>query len=80
MADLEQEIAAFEDMRVALEADHSGEWVVVHGGELVGKYENFDAAAGEAIKMFGRGPYLIRQIGATPVVIPASAMFLFQHA
>ena len=40
--------------------------------ELVGLYDTFDAAAADAVKRFGSGPYLMRQIGAPPVTLPAS--------
>ena len=63
MAAIRKEIAAYDRLRDALEADHTGEWVVVHDEELVGTYESFETAARKAVKCFGGGPYLIRQIG-----------------
>jgi hypothetical protein len=80
MADLAREIAAFEGMQEALERDQAGKWVVVHGGTLAGVFDTFDAAAITAVARFGRGPYLIRQIGAQPVILPASVMYAFAHA
>jgi len=80
MAELDQEIAAFEAMRQDLEAHKSGKWALVHGHDLVGAFDTFDAAANAAVTQFGRGPYLIRQIGAPPVILPASAMYTFPHA
>jgi len=80
MAQLEQEIAAFERLQGVLEAKHPAKWIVMHGANVVGAYEDFDAAASDAVKRFGRGPYLIRQVGAAPVIIPASAMYTFHHA
>lgn len=64
MAEIRREIAAYDRLRDALEADHLGEWVVVHDEELVGTYQSFEIAARKAVKCFGQGPYLIRQIGA----------------
>ena len=58
---LKDEMAAYEQMREELEIEHLGEWVVVHGGELVGTYEDFQEAAGTAVERFGRGPYLIKR-------------------
>ncbi len=75
MAKLSEEIAAYERMQDVLEADHFGEWVVVHDGELIGTYANFEEAAVDAVRNFGRGPYLIRQVGEGPVTLPASLLF-----
>ena len=72
---LTREIAAYEGMRSELETDHLGKWVVVHGGELVGLYDTFDDAAAQAIEQFGSGPYLIREIGAPPITLPASVLY-----
>lgn len=80
MATLTKEIAAYERMRNDLEVDHLGEWVVVHDEELVGTYESFEKAAEDAVQRFGRGPYLIRQIGASPLVLPASVQYRPVHA
>ena len=41
----------------------------------IGVYDAFETAAKEAVGHFGRGPYLIRQVGAPPVVLPASVMY-----
>ena len=75
MALLSNEIAAYEEMRDVLEVDHFGEWVVVHNEQLVGTYDDFEAAAEEAVRQFGRGPYLIRQVGASPMSLPASLLY-----
>ena len=80
MAELEKEIAAFDAIRGALESEHFGKWALVYGRDLIGTYDSFDAAATYAVSKFGRGPYLIREIGSPPVIIPASAMFVFRHA
>jgi len=79
---LMKEIEAYENMRNALETDHLGEWAVVHDRELAGIYESFDAAAADAVARFGRGPYLIREIGEGAVSLPASVLYnpVTQHA
>jgi hypothetical protein len=79
MAEVKDEIAAYEKMRNELEAQHMGEWVLVHDLQLIGVYGSFETAAEEAVRRFGRGPYLIRQVGAPPVTLPASVMFHVQH-
>ena len=78
MAKLSIEIAAYEHMRDELEPDHFGEWVVVHDEELIGTYQSFEAAAGVAIERFGRGPYLIRRVGAPPFKLPASILYRYR--
>ncbi len=80
MATLSNEIAAYERMRNDLELDHLGQWVVVHDEKLIGTYESFEKAAEDAVQRFGRGPYLIRQIGAPPLVLPAVVQYRPVHA
>lgn len=80
MTILEKEITAYEKMRTSLEADHFGEWVIVHDSELIGTYESFEAAAKVAVGRFGRGPYLIRQTGAPPLALPASVLYRHVNA
>ena len=75
MATLTDEIAVYERMRNDLEAEHPGKWVVVCDGKLIGTYESFEKAAEDAVERFGRGPYLIRQVGAPPFVLPASLRY-----
>ena len=75
MTTLKEEIVAYEAMLDDLEIEHLGKWVVMHRAELAGSYETFDDAANDAIARFGRGPYLIRQVGAPPLVLPASVLY-----
>ncbi len=75
VATLSSQIAAYEEMRDVLETDHFGTWVVFHGGKLVGAYESFEEAAQDAVHRFGRGPYLIRRVGAPPINLPASVQY-----
>ncbi len=77
MAELDKDIAAYDAKREELEQHHHGKWVVFHDGEFIGAYDSLDNAATEAVRRFGRGPYLIRQVGAPPITLPASAMFQF---
>ncbi len=80
MAEITQEIAAYERIRGNLEREHLGKWVVVHDEQLIGAYEDFQEAADIAVRRFGRGPYLIREVGAPPLVLPASVLFRRVHA
>ena len=75
MAILDVEIAAYDAQRQELEASHMGKWVVVHERELIGVFDSFEIAAEDAVRKFGRGPYLIRQVGAPAVTLPASVMY-----
>lgn len=75
MAEINEEIAAYDRMRDDLESRLMGKWVLIRNGELVATYEFFDAAAEEAVKKFGRGPYLIRKVGAPPASLPASVIY-----
>jgi hypothetical protein len=75
MAELEKEIAAFEKIRAELEAHHKGKWVVVRDAKLEDTFDNFERAAEYAVKRFGAGPYLIRQVGAPEATLPASVMY-----
>jgi hypothetical protein len=72
---LATEMKTFEELRPSLEQNHMGKFVVIRDGALVGVWDTLDAAAREAVIRFGRGPYLIRQVGAPPPVMPASVMF-----
>jgi hypothetical protein len=75
MEDIKSNIAAYQAMQQELEEKHMGKWVLFHSNSLVAVHESFDSAAEDAVKRFGRGPYLIRQVGAPPITLPASVMF-----
>ena len=75
MGALQAEIEAFERMREKLEADYMGKWVLFHDRALVEVCDSFEVAADLGVRQFGRGPFLIRQIGETPLTLPASAMY-----
>lgn len=79
---LMKDIEAYEEMRSSLETDHLGEWVVVYEQELVGIFPSFETAATEAVEKFGRGPYLIREVGEVAISLPASVLYhpVLQHA
>ncbi len=73
---LATEREAFEAMREDLEEHHNGKFVVLVGDELKGTFDSFDVAAQFARANFGRGPYLIRQVGApTSMSLPASVAY-----
>ena len=74
MLELSRQIAAYEKIQSDLEMDHFGKWVVFYDEELVGTYDTDREAVGTAIERFGRGPYLIRQVGVIPVPPLASVI------
>ncbi len=78
MAELDIELAAYEKLRDDLEAHSMGKWVLIHDESIIGTYDSFDAAAKDAVTKFGRGPFLIRQVGAPALKIPASVAY-FQY-
>ena len=75
MSTLEQEILAYDEMRADLEENHFNEWVVVRHGKVACHYDNPEECLQFAIEHFGRGPYLVRQVGAPPESLPVSALF-----
>ncbi len=78
MAELSMEIAAYARLKDRLETDHVGKWVVIHDETVAGTFDEFSEAAEFAVREFGRGPYLIRQVGVAPA--PLSASLLYQPA
>jgi hypothetical protein len=62
-------------MQAELEDQHMGKWVLFHDDALIAAYDSFEAAAEDAVLRFGRGPYLLKQVGAPQLVWPASVMF-----
>ncbi len=74
MPGLDIELAAYRAQRSELESQHRGKWAVFHGPNRVGVFEGFEEAAVEAVRRFGRGPYLIRQVGAQPAALPICAV------
>jgi hypothetical protein len=60
MAELRDEIAAYDRMHADLEAAHLGEWALVHDEELIGTYSKYPPAKPgallrEPLKAAGRG-------------------------
>ena len=72
---LANEIRIFEQLQSHLEATAMGRWTLIHDGALIDTFDDFETAAAEAVRCFGRGPFLIRQIGATEVTLPVSVVY-----
>ena len=77
MTTLLDEIAAYDRMRDVLETQHLGKWVVVRDGEIQASCDTFRDAAQDAMRKYGRGPYLIRRVGAAAISLPASLAYSF---
>jgi len=75
MADVKADIAAYEKMQAELEDKHMGKWVLFHNEIFVAVYDSFETAAEHAVDRFGRGPFLIRQVGVASISLPASVMY-----
>jgi len=75
MAEITKELAAYEQQRAELEAKYMGKWILIYDGKLIGVFDSIQAAADVAVQRFGRGPYLIKQVGAPSVTLPASFMY-----
>ncbi len=73
---LVREYAVYEDKRAELEAEFMGKWVVICGDDFLEVYETFQVAADQAAQKFGRGPYLIEEIGRDHAArLPTSVMY-----
>lgn len=55
--------AAFMAMFDELDARYHGRWVVFHEGIFAGDFDTFFTAVAAAWTRFGRGPYLVKQVG-----------------
>ncbi len=75
---LDTEIAFYESKLGEFEQYYINKFVVIHGSEFIGAFDTFENAAIEAVRRFGRGPYLIRKVGGPPPSIPLS--WLYQPA
>ncbi len=73
---LQQELDTYESMKEDLLKHYLGKYVLIHDDQFIGSFDSFDNAAKEAVKQFGKGPYLIRQVGKDPVMaMPASVAY-----
>lgn len=75
MTTIDDEIRAYESRQSELESQHMGQWVLMRDRDVIGVFESFEGASETALERFGRGPYLIRQVGAEPLRLPVSVMY-----
>ena len=80
MVTLQENVAAYEQMREDLETHHMHQWVVIYDKELVGTFPDLQQAADEAVTRFGPGPYHIKKIGEPPLQIAPTLRFTLSYA
>ena len=73
--DLATETALCEQQREEFEKDHLWEWVVIHEDKIIGFYKEFQEAAQMAVAKFGRGPFLIKEVGRSAPPLPSSLLY-----
>ena len=71
---LKHEIATYKKNQQGLESEHLGEFVLIVGEEIIGLFQSFEDAAAEGIRLYGQGPYLIRQVGGPDPELPVALM------
>lgn len=59
---LEQELATF-DQHAAEFAEHAGEYALVHGSEIAGLFETYEAALTSGYQRYRLDPFMVKQIG-----------------
>lgn len=64
---LETELATF-DRHAAELAEHTGEYVLIHGEEIVGLYETYEAAITSGYLSFKLEPFMVKQIGVVEYI------------
>ena len=62
MAVLVKERKTYEAQKPTLLAKHSGQFALVHGGDLVGTYTTFAEAYTEGVTRFGLDAFLVQEI------------------
>lgn len=56
---LERELKIYQEVRSTLPR---GQFVLIHGSEMVGVYPTENQALSEGARRFGREPYLVKQV------------------
>ena len=72
---LEKEIAVYGREKERLEKEHPGKFVLIYGDDVIDTFDTFDAAATEGLRQFGRGPFLIREVGREKLEISAAVLY-----
>jgi hypothetical protein len=59
---LEKELETFNSRLAELKAQHEGEFVLIHGEEIVDFFTSYDDAIKAGYNRFGLQPFLVKQI------------------
>jgi hypothetical protein len=68
--ELDQEIAYFEENRAELLAAYAGKFALIRGSALFGVYDTAEEAWEEALKRFGKTPFLVAHVTETFLRVP----------
>ena len=61
---LEVESRFYEDHRAEFVEKHPDRFLLIHGECLIDHFETMDEALDEGVRLFGSGPFMVRQSGA----------------
>jgi hypothetical protein len=62
MAVLDTELETYEKNRERLLGEHAGNYVLIHGTEIVGAYESERDAIYQGYEKFGNVPFLVKRV------------------
>jgi hypothetical protein len=62
MNDLERDAAAFSRLLPGLLAEHAGEYVLIHAGEIAGTYPSHEAAIEAGYDRFELQPFFVERV------------------
>lgn len=58
-----------------LEDEHSGQFALMHDGEIIGElYDDPEQAFRDGIQKYGEGEFSVKEIGAQPVRLGAASL------
>ena len=65
---------AYVDRHRHLEAAHTGEFALMHDGEVADIYGDAESAYHEGVRRFGQDQFSVKEIGAQPVRLGAASL------
>lgn len=74
---LDENIKVFISMADELNEHYNNKYILIYDGQFIDSFDTFNNAAQVAVRRFGEGPYLIRQVGA-PSEMPLPASIAYQ--
>lgn len=74
-ATLNENIKAYEAVQAEMEQHHMHKYVVFYNCQFIDAFDDFNNAMEDAAARYGRGPYLIREVGGGPIRLPASLTY-----